>query len=167
MNPIQWLEQHALGFRNLPEPDRQAIFHFALLWSLYESEVHRTYASAQAILAQTHEWTAQGKLSTQQFALELQYFRGRYFENGDPTQYFADLNLRNNDNPTMVRAVLDGTNNDPADCVAALLIVVYRLRNNLFHGVKWAYGIEGQVENFMHANAVLMSVITVARHRNA
>lgn len=94
--------------------------------------MHRTHASANAILAQTHEWSAQGKLKMQQFELELQYFRSRYFENGDPIRHFAGLNLRNNDRPELVRAALAGNINDPADCIAALLIVIYRLRNNLF-----------------------------------
>ena len=167
MNPIEWLEEHALGFGDLPEPDRQAIFHFALLWSLYEGQVLGTFASAQAIFATVHEWAVQEKLASQQFAAELQYFQNRYFENGEPTEYFAGLHLRSNDRPAMVRTVLAGINNDPADCVAALLIVVYRLRNNLFHGVKWAYGIHGQLANFTHANTTLMCVLAIAGSQNA
>lgn len=162
MNPIKWLEQHVRGFSELPEPDRLAIFHFALLWSLYESKTHGTRASAHSILAQVHEWKAQGKLTMQKFAVELEYFQNRYFQNEVPTQYFAGLNLRNNDNPGVVRAVLAGMNNDPVDSVAALLIVVYRLRNNLFHGVKWTYSIQGQLDNFTHANAALMSALEIA-----
>lgn len=30
------------------------------------------------------------------------------------------------------------------------------LRNNLFHGLKWAYGMRGQRDNFIHASRVLM-----------
>jgi len=29
MNPIDWLCAHAPGFAELPEEDRQAIFHFS------------------------------------------------------------------------------------------------------------------------------------------
>lgn len=59
----------------------------------------------------------------------------------------------------MVEAVLKGENANLGDTAAALLIVIYRLRNNLFHGVKWAYGIRGQRENFENANALLMSAL--------
>lgn len=62
-----------------------------------------------------------------------------------PTEYFAGLHLRRNDNFALVSEVLKGANRNHADGVAALLIVVLRLRNNLFHGVKWAYGIRGQL----------------------
>ncbi len=90
---------------------------------------------------------------------------GRYFQNGDPTEHFRGLNLRRNDNIELVRAVLSGTNTNPADSVAALLIVVFRLRNNLFHGVKWAYGIRGQLSNFMNANMSLMAALETHRQQ--
>lgn len=160
MEPIEWLEANVPGFSELPEEDRCAILHFALLWSLFEAKALQTRASAHAILALVHEWSAQGRLQPNEFSVCLRYFRQRYFQNGQPTPYFAGLNLRNNDNPALVRAVLDGTNNNPADVVAALLILVYRLRNNLFHGVKWVYGIQGQRGNFEHANEALMSALS-------
>jgi hypothetical protein len=63
-----------------------------------------------------------------------------------------------------VRAVLKGENTNPADCVAVLLIVAFRLRNNLFHGVKWAYGIRGQLGNFTNANEALMAALETHGH---
>ena len=45
------------------------------------------------------------------------------------------------------------------EIAGAVLIIVYRFRNNLFHGVKWSYELQGQLENFTHANAALMQAI--------
>jgi hypothetical protein len=160
MEPIEWLKANVPGFFELREEDRCAILHFALLWSLFEAKALQNRASAHAILGVVHEWSAQGCLKVEEFAVSLQYFRQRYFQNGQPTRYFTGLNLRANDNPSLVQAVLDETNNNPADSVAALLIVVYRLRNNLFHGVKWDYGIQGQRSNFDYANLALMSALS-------
>jgi hypothetical protein len=162
MEPIAWLEANVPGFSELPEEERRAISHFALLWSLFEARALQTSASASKILSVVHEWAAQGRLKSEAFAESLRYYRQRYFTNGQPTEYFAGLNLRKTDNPTLVQEVLTGTNNNPADAVAGLLIVVYRLRNNLFHGVKWAYGIQGQRSNFEHANQTLMSALSCA-----
>jgi hypothetical protein len=156
MNPTEWLELTVPGFRELPREDREAIFQFALLWSLFEAKALQTRASAHSILALVHERAAQNRLTAQAFEPSLLYFRERYFANGTATQHFAGLHLRANDNPGLVQQVLEGVNNNPADSVAALLIVIYRLRNNLFHGVKWAYGIQGQRANFENANAALM-----------
>ncbi|MEN8132224.1 MAG: hypothetical protein ABFS45_19010 [Pseudomonadota bacterium] len=58
-----------------------------------------------------------------------------------------------------MRSVLKGEATDIADVVAVLLIIVYRFRNNMLHGLKWAYEIRGQLENFTHVNTVLMRVI--------
>lgn len=55
--------------------------------------------------------------------------------------------------------MLKGETTDVADVAAVLLIIVYRFRNHLLHGLKWAYEIRGQFENFTHANAVLMRAI--------
>ena len=161
MNPIQWLEQHAPGFDVLSKQERAAIAHFALLWSLFEERALSTRGSSTAILALTHEWLAQGRLVTEPFAESLLYFQRRYYANGVETQHLVGLHLRPNDCRDLVHAVLKGENTNPADCVAALLIVVYRLRNNLFHGAKWAFGIQGQLDNFTHANSTLMSALTI------
>lgn len=161
MDPIAWLEQHVPGFEHLPEADRQAILQFSLLWSLFEAKALQSKASSRAILTLVKRWAAQIYLNITPFEESLEYFRQRYFLNGEPTEHFDGLRLRANDSPDLVRAVLKRENNTPADCVAALLIVVYRLRNNLFHGVKWDYGIQGQLNNFKHANSVLMDALTL------
>ncbi len=161
MNPIQWLEQNAPGFDKLSEQERAAITHFALLWSFFEARALSTHGSSHAILALTHGWLAQGRLAIEPFSESLLYFQQRYYSNGVETSYLAGLNLRPNDCRDLVHAVLEGKNSNPADCVAALLIVVYRLRNNLLHGAKWAYGIQGQLSNFTHANTTLMNALSI------
>lgn len=162
MNPIRWLEQNAPGFDMLPKQDRAVIAHFALLWSFFEARTLSTRGSAHAIIALTQEWSAQGRLTIEPFSKSLMYFQQRYYANGVGTNYLTGLNLRRNDCPKLVHAVLKGENTNPVDCVAALLIVVYRLRNNLFHGAKWAYGIRGQLHNFTHANTTLMNALLIS-----
>lgn len=120
MNPIEWLELNVPGFSELPEADRAAILHFALLWSLFEAKALQTRASAHSILELVHEWAAQGRLNAQGFEPSLQYFRQRYFQDGVATRHFDGLNLRNNDNPELVREVLGGNNNNPPDAVAGI-----------------------------------------------
>ncbi|CCE97846.1 Hypothetical protein SFHH103_03354 [Sinorhizobium fredii HH103] len=38
-------------------------------------------------------------------------------------------------------------------------MIVWRFRNNLFHGEKWAYQLQDQLSNFTNANAVLMRLL--------
>jgi hypothetical protein len=159
MNPVEWLSQKAPGFRHLSQPERDATMHFALLWSLFEAKALNTSGNASAILSLVHEWRAQGRLDASQFSEHLDHFKSRYFSDGQPTHHFHGLHLRKGDNPALVQAVLSGDNTDPADSVSALLIVVYRLRNNLFHGIKWADELRDQLANFNHANAALMGAL--------
>lgn len=156
LRTTDWLKEKAPGFRELPDEDRQVIFQFCILWSLFEAKALQTRASAYAILALAHERAATEQLNVTELEPPLQYFRQRYFVDGAFTDAFNRLRLRGNDNRELVRQVLQSANNNPADKVAVLLIVIYRLRNNLFHGVKWADNIRGQRDNFNHANSALM-----------
>lgn len=72
---------------------------------------------------------------------------------------FAHLHLRRADQPNLVRSVLDGSNNDARDRLVTVMIIVWRFRNNLFHGEKWAYQLQGQLSNLAHANAVLIRLL--------
>jgi hypothetical protein len=98
-------------------------------------------------------------LGAELYDAELAYFRDRYFADGAITYHFPFLELRPSDHPDVVRAVVEGANNDPRDRMLALLMIVWRLRNNLFHGAKWAYGLRDQRANFIRANSVLMRLL--------
>ena len=147
------------GFQALPEADRAAIFNFTFLWSLFEAQVMGNFARADLICAKADQWRAAVTLDADQYDAELAYFRERYFANGAFTHHFAHLHLRPADQPDLVRSVLDGTNNDPRDRLLTVLMIVWRFRNNLFHGEKWAYQLQGQLANFTRANAVLMRLL--------
>jgi len=138
--------------------------YFSLLWSFFEAKALRTNASSNRILALVHEWAAQNRLNVAPFAQSLDYFKNRYFNGGEFAELFQGLNLRPSDSPELVKAVLRGENTNDADCVAALLIIVYRLRNNLFHGVKWADGIRDQSGNFTNASNAIMAALETHGH---
>ncbi len=155
----QWLEARAPGFRDLPDPDRRAIFDFSFLWSLFEAQIMGNFARPDRIREKVDAWSAAGSLNAELYDVELAYFRNRYFAEDALTYHFAFLELRPSDHPDLVQAVIDGTNNDPRDRMLALLMIVWRLRNNLFHGAKWAYQLRDQRDNFTHANSVLMRLL--------
>ena len=69
------------------------------------------------------------------------------------------MHFRRHEARALVRKVPVGEDTEPEKIAAAVLIIVYRLRNNLFHGVKWSYELQGQLENFTQATAALMWAI--------
>jgi hypothetical protein len=62
-------------------------------------------------------------------------------------------------NQAVVRAVLVGDEQGAELVLQGLLLIVYRLRHNLFHGEKWANGIRGKRDNSTHACVLMMSVL--------
>lgn len=156
---MEWLLERVPGFQALPEQDRDEIFIFTFLWSLFEAQVMDNFARTDRIGVKVDEWLEAGTLDADQYDAELSYFRDRYYENGEFTDHFPHLRLRSNDYPQIVQPVLNGTNNDPRDRLLTVLIIVWRFRNNLFHGQKWDYQLQGQLPNFTHANRVLMRLL--------
>jgi len=155
----QWLVARAPGFRALREEEHAAIVNFTFLWSLFEAQVLNNFARADLICMKADQWRDAGTLDADQYDVELAYFQRRYFANGVFTRHFAHLRLRDADQLDLVGSVLNGSNNDPRDRLLTVLMVVWRFRNNLFHGEKWAYHLQDQLSNFTHANAVLMRLL--------
>lgn len=161
MNIFEWLGAKAPGFNDLSNEERDAIMQFALLWSFFEAMALDNSASVRAITRLVQSWESNGQLDVDAFTKSLAYFKERYFNNGTATEKFQGLHFRPRDKRALVEAVLTEQNTNPEDCVAALLIIVYRIRNNLFHGEKWAYDIQGQLGNFTNANAILMTAMEI------
>lgn len=156
---MEWLNRYAPGLQALTPEERDAITHFSFLWTMFEARVLETRASANAIVKTSRRWGGNGLLAADTFGDELAYFRHRYVADGTFTRHFYHLHLRRSDAPALVKGVLIGEDAPPEEIAAAVLIIVYRFRNNLFHGVKWSYELQGQLKNFTHANAALMRAI--------
>ncbi|WP_084376616.1 hypothetical protein [Pseudomonas mucidolens] len=155
----QWLEARAPSFRRLPDLDRRVIFDFAFLWSLFEAQIMENHARTDRIRDRIDAWTLDRTLGAELYEGELAYFRNRYYADGELTHHFPHLKLRPSDHLSLVQEVVEGVNDPPRDRMLALLMIVWRLRNNLFHGEKWAYELRDQRENFSHANSILMRIL--------
>lgn len=154
-----WLDRYAPGLQALSAEERDTITYFSFLWTMFEARVLDTRANAGAIVNAAERWAEDDHITAGAFQNALAYFRDRYVEDGEFTYHFDQLHLRRNDAPVLVKKVLLGKDETPQEIAAAVLVIVYRYRNNLFHGVKWSYELQGQLENFTHANAILMQAI--------
>jgi hypothetical protein len=163
MTTLQWLERNAHGFAELSADERNLIMHFSLLWSLFEGEVLNASANVATIEQAVRRWDQAGLLTTQTFLNEFNYFQERYVKDGKFTCRFPHLHLRGNDQPTVVQDALLGNRATPRDIGFVVLIIVFRFRNNLFHGEKWVYELREQDQNFSHANAILVRAIELNR----
>ena len=90
-----------------------------------------------------HDQNAERFGAAEPYADALMHFRQRYVSDGGTNHKFQSLHFRKNDRRELVEAVLLGNDVPPTEMVKALLIIAFRLRNNLFHGldpppVKWS-----------------------------
>lgn len=91
---MQWLLAKVPGYQALPEPDREEIFNFTVLWTLFEAQVMQNFARADTICIKADEWRNASTLHAEEFDTELAYFQQRYVTGGAFTHHFQYLQLR-------------------------------------------------------------------------
>ena len=156
-----WLNQNAPGYAELNTKEKQAVMEFSLLWSLFEGLVLDYSANVNTIKSKMETWEELGLLGTEELDEYKQYFTRRYIEDGQINDRFTQLHFRNSDNSALVERVLKDETDSASEIITALLIIVFRYRNNFFHGYKWAYGFADQLNNFNKANELLIQVLKI------
>ncbi|RCH53628.1 hypothetical protein DJ568_16460 [Mucilaginibacter hurinus] len=148
---------------NLNDDITDRIKHFALLWNLFETFACNKFATVASIIQAVDHLNAiqQIDLNTDRY---LDYFSARYIDiNGVETTHFQSLNFRKPDKKQLVLNVLLRKETEPKEILKAVLIIVYRYRNNLFHGEKNVAALNAQAANFEHANSILIDFLTILK----
>lgn len=83
--------------------------------------------------------------------------------NGSTNERFMRLRLRNNDDTTSIQRVLLGLTNNSCDIIKAIIMIIYRYRNNLFHGEKAIASLPMQKDNFINANKFLIACLEATK----
>ncbi|QUS40611.1 hypothetical protein RPMA_18540 [Tardiphaga alba] len=163
MEPIDWLRVNVPGFEALCEDERAAIRDFSMLWSLFEGTVLGTRGSTKMLLSLVDKLDSLGAIKISPLRPAIAHFRTRYYSNGAFTAAFDQhLHFRRGDQRGIAELFVSGASSEACSVLKGLLVIIFRLRNNLFHGLKWSYGLQGQLDNFRHANEVLMAVCSMA-----
>ncbi|EMO4505846.1 Uncharacterised protein [Klebsiella michiganensis] len=158
MNELSGLENIAPGISDLSLDELVAMHKFTLLWTLFEAQVLGNSASVDKISQKVHKIDAE-IIRSGWFDDQLSYFIKRYTDESGINQRFSNLHLRKNDNPDLVCSVLKKESEEPACQLIACLTIIYRFRNNFFHGIKWAYGCKDQLDNFKHSIILLKNYL--------
>lgn len=166
---LDWINSFYHSY--ISEDSIQSLYNFVLFWSMFESLVFCdnnngvARVTAQAICDKIDALNEREAFTLQQYETALRYFKNRYIHHNSPTQHFINFIFRPNDKKKYVEAVLKADMPSSIDVVKVLLIIVYRLRNNLFHGLKEVPRIYEQEENFRHANMVIKSFLEDYKRR--
>lgn len=155
MDPEEWLRDKVNGYAQLGRNDVLAIQSFTFLWSIFEARRLNNHGDVPAIRAIVDRYAA--ALRPEPYQEAVAHFRGRYFDGNALTDNFRRLFLPERDYKTLVEHFVRGEALTLRETVTALLIIVYRIRNNLFHGNKWDGDMQDERMNFSHANDVLIA----------
>lgn len=159
----RWLQDNAQGFDRLSDTEKQSIMHFTFLWSLFEAKVCHKNCNLGQINNSVLNWVQLGCLRINDFKTNHEYFKNRYTtEDGTLNVKFDALRWgRTEVQDDVILTLLKTEDELQGKDLISLLAIVYRLRNNLFHGEKWQYELSDQLENFNHANDILIKCLSI------
>jgi hypothetical protein len=163
-SPIEWLRLQNHTFAELGADEQDAIMHFSLVWTYFEANVCQRDANPNLLVDKAQAWHDRHLLDERMLVPFLTHFKGRYVdEHGELNARFYTLGLRGCCR-SLVERVLQGQLTTPRDIAAGLLLIVYRLRNRLFHGEKWLDGgLEDQLGNFTNSIEILKLAVRLNR----
>ena len=139
-----------------------SVLPFCLMWNLFESKFCNKDANSTKIKKAVITLHSSNKLMKEDIFQYLNYFKNRYLE---PPLYdhtnttFERLKLRKKNKELVESVLIKGEKTNCTLLLQALLIIVYRFRNNLFHGEKEVSTLHSQNENFYVANHLLAKVL--------
>lgn len=155
---IEWLRPKIANFGSLTQDDVKAITDFALIWSFFEGIALDNHANCREICKNVDSWVCRN-VEYDFMRPALQYFKDRYYKEGRLTDNYYGLNLKGGDWIDIVQGVMTGHYSDNSTSLKACLIIVYRYRNNLFHGVKWNSNVIDQIRGLYLSGQLLMSTM--------
>ena len=140
----QWIDNYL--HISIDTEEYVEVRNFLILWNIFEAKWFKCNFGRNKSNIQT-----------------LQYLQRRYIKNGSTNERFMRLRLRNNDDTTSVQRVLLGLTNNSCDIIKAIIMIIYRYRNNLFHGEKAIASLPIQKDNFIYANKFLIACLEATK----
>ena len=129
------------------------LLEFLILWNLFEKRLfNNRFSITEAIRKDV-------KVSSASLDATLAYFKKRYIENGQTNSKFDALSFRRNDKKSNVVNILCGVSDVILNKSTAVQIIIYRLRNNLFHGLKEVETLPSNKATFLIVNEFLLSCL--------
>lgn len=163
MTEVQtWLSTNISNTRLNDLHTYPAISDFCVMWAVFECT---QLADANVAVDELEHVAHRLTRNNVNFDEQLAFWTNRYIENGLTNERFEKLGFRYEPHKSLVASVLLREQTDTCKINHAILLIVYRLRNNLFHGNKDITRIHRQVENLNMASKALISAIsTSGRH---
>ena len=143
-----WINEHFS--LKLKDSDYNRITDFLLLWTIFERELFSS--SCKFSLIKSYISDNIREFDETSCEAVFSYFKSRYREND---ACFESLRFRDRDPKEAVKNAFLSEAPLLEDKIFASMAIIYRYRNNLFHGIKDVTTINYQKDNFIYANKML------------
>jgi len=151
-----WISRNIRDGDKINSETYHSIADFCVMWALFEGTELHGIAIAVDELGNVSKRVAD---NIDDIDIFLEFWVNRYISEGTTNHKFEQLNINHQPHKDLVSQVLLGTEKNREKVTHALLLIVYRLRNNLFHGVKDITKINGQASNLTKASLLLKNVL--------
>lgn len=141
-----------LGFE-LNYEDHLIIWEFVVLWNYFERNICKKEFRPDMVEDYVKV------INQKSIDSHYDYFRTRYVCNTSTNSHFERLFPSSRGRKEEVKNLLLGKENASLDKASAIILIVYRLRCNLFHGIKTADMLKQQEELFRQACIFLIDIL--------
>lgn len=150
---------------SLDQYTRKSVHEFFILWSLFESRQLHCRATMSK-LEKVSEDIELSRVDIAQLEDLFSFFLDRYTTGGKPNSRFKKLRFpkRSKVERECVERSFATPCDDPRKALRTCLYIVYRVRNNLFHGTKWTGSITDHDQLFCRINALLRMLLVAGMH---
>ena len=129
------------------------------MWNMFEGELCKTSANVRKLSQVGVLLARRGLMLHSSSKSFLKFVQDRYWNENELTGKFQSLHLRSAAEVAAVSEMLSCKTTDQARVVYALLLIVYRYRNNTFHGLKEIEEVLGSPELFDQSARFLGAVL--------
>lgn len=144
----EWIRKNHYEAETLEPETFHVVANFTLMWNLFEATLCDNEASVPT-LTRLASQEVRDPSALEDISEAIAFWRKRYVEaDGSFGYLYTDLwGERANPRREEVEAILLGRKDEVKDHLLAVMIIIYRLRNNLFHGRKAIAELKHQVNN--------------------
>lgn len=157
-----WIGTNCRGGHDLKPESVDVVSSFTLMWNIFEGAVCDNHAKIPVFERRANKIAQRGLLPPD-IEDGVRFWRQRYVTGAEFNNRFERLEFRSGDCREHVEAVLRSEKKDPESQLLAVMIIIYRLRNNLFHGLKEIDTLNDQVPNLTMACRVLAAIVKVSK----
>lgn len=155
----EWLKNNRYYYQ-IDETKLNSIFYFSLIWNIYEKELCGKEGSIR-VHPKQHSAQYAEKINQELLSQVFDYFHNRYVLNGIRTEKYESFEFKSENIKKEVFEYLTLNKPTVKQMLNALLLIAFRLRNNLFHGEKQVEMLYEQNENFAQINSILTHLIDI------